>query len=54
MAKRHAVPLHLIEGSRAHIRTQLPASPDAFFDICVDEEADEARRRTQEAPDAAC
>ncbi|MCE2485641.1 MAG: hypothetical protein J4F42_09035 [Desulfurellaceae bacterium] len=35
------VPLHLIEGSRAHIRAQLLASLDAFFDIYADEEAEE-------------
>lgn len=41
-ADRHArVPLHLIEGSRAHIRAQLLASLDAFFDIYADEEAEE-------------
>ena len=41
-AGRHArVPLHLIEGSRAHIRAQLLASLDAFFDIYADEEAEE-------------
>ena len=34
------VPLHLIEGSRAHIRAQLLASLDAFFDI-YDEAAEE-------------
>ena len=41
-AGRHArVPLHLIEGSRAHIRAQLLASLDAFFDIYADEAAAE-------------
>lgn len=41
-ADRHArVPLHLIEGSRAHIRAQLLARLDAFFDIYADEEAEE-------------
>ena len=41
-AGRHArVPLHLIEGSRAHIRAQLLASLDAFFDIYADEETEE-------------
>ena len=41
-AGRHArVPLHLIQGSRAHIRAQLLASLDAFFDIYADEEAEE-------------
>jgi len=41
-ADRHArVPLHLIEGSRAHIRAQLLASLDAFFDIHADEAAEE-------------
>ena len=35
------VPLHLIEGSRAHIRAQLLASLDAFFDIYADEAAEE-------------
>lgn len=38
---RGRVPLHLIEGSRAHIRAQLLASLDAFFDIYADEEAEE-------------
>jgi hypothetical protein len=31
------VPLHLIEGTREQIRTQLLASIDAFFDIYGDE-----------------
>jgi hypothetical protein len=52
------VPLHLIEGTRDHVRAQLLASLDAFFDICVDEEAGKtassARRQTEEAPDAGC
>ncbi len=52
------VPLHLIEGTRAHVRAQLLASLDAFFDISADEEAGEtsssAPRRIEEAPDAGC
>ena len=41
-AGEHArVPLHLIQGSRAHIRAQLLASLDAFFDIHADEAAEE-------------
>jgi hypothetical protein len=52
------VPLHLIEGTRDHVRAQLLASLDAFFDICVDEEAGKtassARRQTEEATDAGC
>ena len=33
---RSQVPLHLIEGTREQIRTQLLASIDAFFDIYGD------------------
>ena len=50
-AGRHArVPLHLIEGSRAHIRAQLLASLDAFFDIYADEETEETAARPKRPP----
>lgn len=52
------IPLHLIEGPCAHVRAQLLASLDAFFDTCADEEAGEtassARRQTEEVADAGC
>ena len=51
------VPLHIIEGTRDHIRAQLLASIDAFFDIYSDEALEtsrSARFQKNESEDAGC